>query len=51
MVDYVYGLGGRDILTQEIEGIFRDALRTAETGEIERLVTYLGVREQAEGVM
>ena len=51
MIDYVYGLGGRDILTQEIEGIFRDALRTAETGEIERLVTYLGVREQAEGVM
>jgi pyruvate ferredoxin oxidoreductase alpha subunit len=51
MVDYVYGLGGRDILAQEIEGIFRDLLRTAETGEIERQVTFLGVREQAEGVM
>jgi pyruvate ferredoxin oxidoreductase alpha subunit len=51
MVDYVYGLGGRDTLAQEIEGIFRDALRTAETGEIERQVTFLGVREQAEGVM
>jgi pyruvate ferredoxin oxidoreductase alpha subunit len=45
MVDYVYGLGGRDILTQEIEKVLRDALKIAETGEIERTVNYLGVRE------
>jgi pyruvate ferredoxin oxidoreductase alpha subunit len=51
MVDYVYGLGGRDILKHEIESVFRDALKIAETGEIERQVTFLGVREQAEGVM
>jgi pyruvate ferredoxin oxidoreductase alpha subunit len=52
MVDYVYGLGGRDILTHEIEDIFRDALKIAETGESERLVTFLGVRERTvEGVI
>jgi pyruvate ferredoxin oxidoreductase alpha subunit len=45
MVDYVYGLGGRDILTHEVESVFRDALKIAETGEIERRVTFLGVRE------
>jgi pyruvate ferredoxin oxidoreductase alpha subunit len=45
IVDYVYGLGGRDILPQEIEQVFRDALRVAETGQIERKVTYLSVRE------
>jgi pyruvate ferredoxin oxidoreductase alpha subunit len=45
MVDYVYGLGGRDILTHEIESVFRDALKTAETGQVERNVTFLGVRE------
>jgi pyruvate ferredoxin oxidoreductase alpha subunit len=45
MTDYVYGLGGRDILPQEIEQVFRDALRVAETGQIERKVTYLSVRE------
>lgn len=42
---YVYGLGGRDILTGEITGVYRDMLHTAETGRVERPVTYLGVRE------
>ncbi|MGD9029138.1 MAG: pyruvate ferredoxin oxidoreductase, partial [Anaerolineae bacterium] len=45
MTDYVYGLGGRDILPQEIERVFRDAVDVAETGQIERKVTYLSVRE------
>jgi pyruvate ferredoxin oxidoreductase alpha subunit len=45
MVDYVYGLGGRDILPREIERVFRDTLEVAETGQIERKVTYLSVRE------
>ncbi len=46
MVDYVYGLGGRDILTHEIESVFRETLHIAATGEIERQVTFLGVREK-----
>jgi len=45
VADYVYGLGGRDILPQEIEGAYRDALKMAETGQVERMVTYLSVRE------
>jgi len=45
MADYVYGLGGRDILPREIEGVYRDALKMAETGQVEQLVTYLSVRE------
>jgi len=45
MADYVYGLGGRDILPGEIERVYRDALKMAETGEVERRVTYLSVRE------
>ncbi|MGD1996767.1 MAG: pyruvate ferredoxin oxidoreductase [Anaerolineae bacterium] len=44
-VDYVYGLGGRDILPREIERVYREALEIAKTGEVERLVTYLSVRE------
>jgi pyruvate ferredoxin oxidoreductase alpha subunit len=43
--DYVYGLGGRDILPREIEGVYRDALKMAETGQVEQMVTYLSVRE------
>ncbi len=45
MADYVFGLGGRDILPGQIETVFRDAMQMAKTGKVERLVTYLGVRE------
>jgi pyruvate ferredoxin oxidoreductase alpha subunit len=43
--DYVYGLGGRDIVPSQIESVFKDALRMAETGRPEQPVTFLGVRE------
>jgi len=45
VVDYIFGLGGRDIVPAQIEGVYRDLLKIAKTGEIEKLVTYLGVRE------
>lgn len=45
MVDYVYGLGGRDIGPSEIESVYMDLLRIADGGEVPNLVTYLGVRE------
>jgi pyruvate ferredoxin oxidoreductase alpha subunit len=45
VADYVYGLGGRDILPHEIEQVYRDMLQVAETGQVEQRVTYLGVRE------
>ena len=45
VADYVYGLGGRDILPSEIERVYRDTLTIAETGQVEQMVTYLSVRE------
>jgi len=45
IADYVFGLGGRDILPREIERVYRDALKVAEAGRVERRVTYLSVRE------
>ena len=45
VTDYVYGLGGRDILPQEIDRVYRDALKMAKTGQVEQMVTYLSVRE------
>jgi pyruvate ferredoxin oxidoreductase alpha subunit len=45
VADYVYGLGGRDILPSEIERVYRDALKIAKTGQVEQMVTYLSVRE------
>ena len=45
LANYIFGLGGRDIVPSEIETAFHDALKMADTGQPERLVTYLGVRE------
>jgi len=45
IVDYVFGLGGRDTTPSQIESVFRDLMNIAETGEIKQLTTYLGVRE------
>ncbi|MBC8262751.1 MAG: pyruvate ferredoxin oxidoreductase [Anaerolineales bacterium] len=45
VANYVFGLGGRDIVPSQIETAFHDALKMADTGRPEQLVTYLGVRE------
>ena len=45
IVDYIFGLGGRDIVPPVIESVFDDLFKIAETGEVKNLVTYLGVRE------
>jgi pyruvate ferredoxin oxidoreductase alpha subunit len=44
IVNYVFGLGGREIRPGQIEGVYRDLVAIAETGEFSRPVTYLGVR-------
>jgi pyruvate ferredoxin oxidoreductase alpha subunit len=45
VVDYVFGLGGRDIGMKDIVGVYDDLDEIASTGEIKQRVSYLGVRE------
>jgi pyruvate ferredoxin oxidoreductase alpha subunit len=45
IVNYVFGLGGRDIVPSQIEQVAHDLLKIAETGERGEPVRYLGVRE------
>jgi len=45
VVDFIYGLGGRDIKKSDIEGIFNDLLKISETGKKEFNLKYIGVRE------
>ena len=45
VADYVFGLGGRDILPGEIESVYQDLIRAAERRQVERRVTFLSVRE------
>ena len=42
---YVYGLGGRDINMDHIKSVYDDLQKIARTGQVTKLVSYLGVRE------
>ncbi|MFH0948525.1 MAG: pyruvate ferredoxin oxidoreductase [Elusimicrobiota bacterium] len=45
VINYIYGLGGRDINTEQIKSVFEDLLKIAETKKIDKLINYIGVRE------
>jgi len=45
VVNYIYGLGGRDISIKQIRSVYQNLQRIAQTKEVEKLVDYLGVRE------
>ncbi len=44
VINYIYGLGGRDTGPDLLEQAYEEGLRVAETGEIKKHVGYLGVR-------
>lgn len=44
-VNYVYGLGGRDVRVEDMEGIFETLKQIAATGEVGETYRYLGIRE------
>jgi len=44
IVNYVYGIGGRDTTTKDIEGVYNDLQKIAYTGNIDNPYRYLGVR-------
>jgi len=45
IVNYIYGLGGRDSSPRELRKIFEELLTIARTGHVETLIHYLGLRE------
>ena len=45
MVNYVYGLGGRDIKVEHFKEVASKLARTAETGKVEEICGYLNLRE------
>ncbi|RLE13989.1 pyruvate ferredoxin oxidoreductase [Candidatus Aerophobetes bacterium] len=45
VVNYIYGLGGRETTIEHIKKVVNDLLMIKKTGKIENLVNYLGVRE------
>jgi len=45
VLDYIYGLGGRDIFPQHFEQVASDLQDVAATGKVKSVVNYLGLRE------
>lgn len=45
-VNYVYGIGGRDTTTKEIETVYADLEEIAKTGKVENPYRYLGLRKE-----
>jgi pyruvate ferredoxin oxidoreductase alpha subunit len=45
VVNYIYGLGGRDTDMEQIHGVYQDLQKIAATALIEQPIKYLGVRE------
>ena len=47
-VNYVYGIGGRDTKADDIEKVYKDLLKIAETGEIDNPYRYFGLRKECD---
>ena len=45
VINYIYGLGGRDISIEQIKGVYRNLQKIADTGKVEKLVDCIGLRE------
>lgn len=45
VVNYIYGLGGRDVKTNDIEKVYADLAEIAKAGKAESVYNYLGVRD------
>ena len=45
VVDYIYGLGGRDTSPKELRGVYEDLQRILQTRRVEKPIQYLGLRE------
>ncbi len=44
MASYVYGIGGRDTKTDDIEGVYNDLAEIAKAGKVENPYRYFGLR-------
>ena len=44
-VNYIYGLGGRDVRVEDMEGVFEDLKQIVESGDAGETYRYMGIRE------
>jgi pyruvate ferredoxin oxidoreductase alpha subunit len=46
VINYIYGLGGRDVKTDDIKSVYDDLADIVKTGKVKEVYNYLGVREE-----
>ena len=44
-INYIYGIGGRDVRTDDIEYVYNELIKIKDTGVVENVYNYLGVRD------
>ena len=49
VVNYVYGIGGRDTTEKEIKSVYTDLAEIAKDGKVENPYRYLGLRSEMKG--
>ncbi|MBA1335519.1 MAG: Pyruvate:ferredoxin oxidoreductase, alpha subunit [Firmicutes bacterium] len=45
IISYIYGLGGRDVTTHDIETVYNNLKKIADSGKVTDIYNYIGVRE------
>ncbi|HHU63682.1 MAG TPA: pyruvate ferredoxin oxidoreductase [Clostridiales bacterium] len=45
VINYIYGLGGRDVRVEDIHKVYKDLQEIVATGQVKEYYNYLGVRE------
>ena len=45
LLNYIFGLGGRDIFPEDIEAVYKDLMDTAKTAKVKSQINYIGVRD------
>ena len=48
VVNYIYGIGGRDTTEKEINLVYTDLAEIAKDGKVENPYRYLGLRREAK---
>lgn len=49
VVNYIYGIGGRDTTEKEINSVYTDLTEIAKNGKVENPYRYLGLRSEMKG--
>lgn len=44
LVDYIYGIGGRDVRVEDMESVINDLVEIVDAGKVEKTYRYLGLR-------